>query len=141
MAKYLQSSEDIEINEVGDNLQFEVVKEYFESGSNTNGYYIKYSDGTMIQWGSYDTGHTAFTSSYGNIYYDNSYHTIPFPQTFVGDRPSVSLTPFLQGGMGGANMRNLPSASSVSCYVYSMASYTYSSNVIIYWQAIGRWKE
>lgn len=116
------------------------INSIIESGSNANGNWIKYSDGTLIQWGGYDTGHTIFTTSYGNIYYDNSNHTITFPQSFVGDRPSVSLTPFFQGGMGGANMRGLPSASSVSCYVYSVISYTYSSNVIIYWTAIGKWK-
>lgn len=110
------------------------------SGSNANGNFIKYDNGILIQWGNYDTGHKAFTTSYGNIYYDNTTHQINFPETFVGDRPTVSLTAYLPGGLGGANLRSEPSASSVNCYVYSVSSYTFSSNVKISWLAIGRWK-
>ena len=140
MAKYLQNSADIEINEVGDNLQFEVVKEYFESGSNANGSWIKYNDGTMIQYGKSITGTTAYTTAYGNGYYDNAEHTVTFPIEFYNDNVYVSSIAFVGFGLGGCSMTAL-TKTSFNYYIFSIRSYTFSSSPYITWIAIGRWKE
>lgn len=96
MAKYMQDSTDIQINEVSgtDNINFifksgnsidtkigdltqlnttnksnlvGAINSIVESGSNANGDYIKYSDGTMICTKKI-TGQAKITSTWGNLY-------------------------------------------------------------------------
>ena len=110
-----------------------------ESGSNANGSWIKYNDGTMIQYGKSITGTTAYTTAYGNGYYDNAEHTVTFPIEFYNDNVYVSSIAFVGFGLGGCSMTTL-TKTSFNYYMFSIRSYTFSSSPYITWIAIGRWK-
>jgi hypothetical protein len=149
MAKYLQNSADIEINEVGDNLQFEVVKEYFESGSNTNGYWVKYSDGTMICSATKKTTSIGVVNASGNLYISTVFQPFNnFPQTFTSltscdiflvsqdvTSSPVWITKNNSTGPSTTNAGNCILMSPVS--ISSFTNYGYTLGYI----AIGRWKE
>lgn len=110
-----------------------------ESGSNDNGSYIKFADGTMIQWGTYDTGLTDFTTEFGSVFYNQLNSTINFPLAFV-DIPSIVINQEIGGYLGGNTMGGLPTKTNFRVYLYTTKSATLTRNATIYWQAIGRWK-
>lgn len=117
----------------------EKVAKIEESGSNANGSWVKYADGTMIQYGTYDTGLTDFTTEFGSVFYNQSYSTIKFPLAFV-DVPSIIINQELGGYLGGNTLGGLPTKANFRVYLYTAMSATLTRNAIIYWQAIGRWK-
>ncbi len=104
-----------------------------ESGSNANGSWVKFSDGTMMQWGRKTLQNVEFAQT-GGIYYSQK-QVFSFPQTFI-QNPSISIS-----GMT-PNM----------CWIGNSTSYTEqftftvlhsietTRTVFIEWQAIGRWK-
>ena len=111
MAKYMQDSTDIQINELSgtDNINFSfksgnsidtkigdltqlnttnksnlvgAINSVVESGSNENGDYIKYSDGTMICWKTYNF--TAnFNTAWGSVYESPVQNFGATAQTFI----------------------------------------------------------
>lgn len=109
-----------------------------ESGSNDNGSYIKYADGTMIQR--------------GNVLApaDVGYADLTYPLPFYGAKDDITLTSnhVYVGGTtygGTAQILNITVVQKVdltSGYIYSyltsgsIASYPRNIN----WVAIGRWK-
>ena len=110
-----------------------------ETLTNENGTAVKFSDGTMICEGSYDTGSTKFNTAYGSIYYDGIQHEITYPVAFVGI-PIVTLTAYLQGGIGGASLSDIPDLDKFCCFMYSQISHTFNNTGRIFWKAIGYWK-
>lgn len=70
-------------------------KHITESGSNENGRYIKFDDGTMICWGKSSILTLSFPSSpnWGSLFTTggDSIPSMPFPVPFVGDIPYVRL--------------------------------------------------
>lgn len=67
-----------------------------ESGSNDNGSYIKYADGTMIV---YKTvyGTTDITTVWGNLYVSSDVNLGAFPIPFI-TRPTITVSPQTQTG-------------------------------------------
>ena len=63
--------------------------EIVESGSNTNGNYIKFSDGTMICYGRVNKNSGAWTA-WGSIYDASISNVATFAKSFVST-PSVSI--------------------------------------------------
>ena len=136
MAKYLQNSADVEINETGDNLQFEVVKSYFESGSNVNGSYMKFNDGTLIQRG------------VGQCPANVAYVEVTYPIPFIDTNYTIIANHKYTGGSGygGSTQNNNIVVSQAwhndAGYIYSnlpdLTAATYPRNV--QYIAIGRWK-
>lgn len=61
-----------------------------ESGSNENGEWIKYADGTMICCQKISTGQCSVSSAWGNLYAYSNTNTNNFPQTFI-DIPTLSI--------------------------------------------------
>lgn len=110
-----------------------------ESGSNANGSWVKYADGTMFQYGIYDTGLTDFTTQFGSVFYANVNPTIDFPLDFV-DVPSIVINQELGGYLGGSTLGGLPTKTNFKVYLYIAQSGVLNRNATIYWQAIGRWK-
>ena len=106
---------------------------------NENGTAIKYADGTMIEYGTYDTGLTDFTTEFGSVFYNQSYSTIKFPLAFV-DVPSIVINQELGGYLGGNTLGGLPTKTNFKVYLYTAKSAVLNRNATIYWQAIGRWK-
>ncbi len=104
-----------------------------ESGSNANGRYVRFGDGTQICTGMVAPTSIAITTSYLGLYYGTL--TIPFPK------------PFVQGSyIKGSVTSSTVLASMLSCtptyitwYPALMKSGTYIVNNIC-WSAIGRWK-
>lgn len=110
-------------------------KHIAESGSNNDGYWLKYDDGTMICYGIKE-----FTSKEVNLNIGQLARSelirINFPQIFLG-RPSISrdLHNALQCFFGA----ELISADKFGGYILSPTSKILGYFVIV-WQAIGRWK-
>ena len=122
-----------------------------ESGSNANGSYIKFTDGTMIQWGS-----KSFTGSASGS--TGSYTIVPFPQSFADNKYSTSYSPIYKGSVSqtislyviltGSNTYGSGTVRTQDT-VYRRLSYTndntelaklYETDLLFNWQAIGRWK-
>lgn len=107
-----------------------------ESGSNANGSYIKFSDGTMICTGQWlqspaTSISNAFGSTAGTMYYNDWEWTFP-----------VAFTTLLGLGSGGGGARAggfLMSAESLTAATHRVWSANNSSTYYIYATAIGRW--
>lgn len=112
-------------------------KHITESGSNANGHYIKFDDGTMICYGSISARldiSTAFGSLYRN---DNDTLVINYAKQFISE-PHTSFSS--SGTVTGiiAN-QTAGTTSSQALYVLRPTSLT-NSNVKVNYIAIGRWK-
>ena len=122
------------------------LKKITDSGSNTNGNYIKFQDGTLIQW-----GQSSFPSG---TYNDASYKIVPFPISFYSNTYKMIPTMYYQSTVAnnyclGVNL--IPGiVNTSSCTIYRRLSYlapTDSGQDNLYaieegfdWVAIGRWK-
>ena len=115
----------------------------FESGSNDLGNYIKYSDGTMIQYQRYAT-----TVNIGGIWGSLFFGSIScpdYPQPFVNTEPTVTATVYpttenwCLGNLvySSGQQQNLLSAGTVMCI---RPQATDNLPVVIEIIAIGRWK-
>jgi hypothetical protein len=97
-----------------------------ESGSNANGSYIKYGDGTMMQWGTIASATTL------------TYTTFGYPATFVSSL-GVTKCAAISGSL-------IPSVNTGTVIFwnsdYNQGTYYHTGPAgnILYWQAIGRWK-
>jgi hypothetical protein len=105
-------------------------------GNNSNGEYIKWSDGTMMQWGQGISGTAALVNNdigtYGWSYYQVTV-AITFPTSFI----DTNYTP--TGSTNGTGFQfaegtKTPSANSMVAFNVSSAAMNYR------WIAIGRWK-
>ena len=94
-----------------------------ESGSNANGYYTKFADGTLICYGNKTISNYAMTINYPAIFIDTNYSLVT---QFVRDE---SLGNF-------SNAQGLNTLTTTSCVCYS----AYSETATVLWIAIGRWK-
>lgn len=122
-----------------------------ESGSNDNGSWVKFADGTMIQWGSSsfvgaETGNTG------------SYKRITFPQAFANNKISTKYQLVYKSGIDTRLTMFIILIGSIEYgkgtaftqdTVYRRLSYTYDNTELaeLYaidlpfnWQAIGFWK-
>ena len=107
-----------------------------ETITNANGTAIKYADGTMIEYGTYDTGLTDFTTQFGSVFYANVYSTIDFPLDFI-DIPAITINQELGGYLGGNTLGGgLPTKTNFRVYLYIAQSGVLNRNATIYWQAI-----
>lgn len=122
-----------------------------ESGSNDNGSWVKYDDGTMIQWGS-----ATFTGAEtGNT---GSYTRVLFPQPFANNKISTKYQLVYKSGIDTSltmfiiligNIEYGKGTAFTQDTVYRRLSYTYDNTELakLYaidlsfnWQAIGFWK-
>lgn len=106
-----------------------------QSGSNTNGSYIKYSDGTMICYGSTSLNEVSVSDYYSFCKRTNSL-TITFPMEF-DEVPNVTITN--QGfGIFSYTINNI-TANNFSYYAFTYPSGSNISGSLQY-VAIGKWK-
>ena len=102
-----------------------------ESGSNSNGDFIKFYDGTMICWG---TGSSRTTSvAYGALYRSTTVW-LNFAQTFSTTPSTVIVDAIGQSMMGGTN-----SVQASRCSAYIMSPVNGDSATLRY-LAIGKWR-
>ncbi|WP_242461171.1 phage tail protein [Citrobacter freundii] len=109
-----------------------------ERGSNSNGEYTKFADGTLICWFTRSAESTANNSSGGttNLYFSSEVE-LTFPATFVGTTPTV--TPSASLSSGGTS--SWPSVRGRSLTGTSLALISNAQNAAAYlgYTAIGRW--
>jgi len=102
-----------------------------ESGTNANGMYVKFSDGTLICYGSFQAGLTNTSSGNGVYRYD-----INFPMAFIS-KPTVSV--FENQIASFTRNFNISTGSQVN----SLRFFTTQGPTLPYqhdYMAIGRWK-
>lgn len=109
----------------------------FETGSNANGRYTKYADGTMICTKSSTLGTVAFSAS-GNVFISGSNSLGDFAAPFSA---APVVTHFVRGSSGlvWLTMNAAPTAANAgSVFVMSSGSSS-STGTVIDFTAIGRW--
>ena len=107
------------------------------TGSNANGYYIKYEDGTMICYGSKALGSLAITYPWGAWYTSADIKT-SYPVSFVGQPASVSVNMENTTADIAVWLNGLSSNTSFTGYFSRGQSGTF--NCTMAWMAVGRWK-
>ena len=126
----------------------------YVSGSKANGNYIKYDDGTLIQWGTINKENFLLSSDTSNTvqgikFYRSNAYTLYTPLLFKDVNYSVFTQP-LQGFTSGASRLGTTRTTKVNdgsfeIQMIGVESYTSSGNGYINllgvdWLAIGRWK-
>ena len=106
-----------------------------ESGSNANGEYVRFADGTQSCWGTSPESSLTF-SPYGDIF--QTTYVITFPAQFINNNVSCIASAIIESQAPWANVLNI-ARSSVRLRAFDIAD---RSNLLIvfYWFAIGRWK-
>ena len=174
MAKYMQDSTDIQINEISgtDNINFSfksgnslsqeinnintkigdltqlnttnksnlvgAINSVVESGSNTNGEYIKYSDGTMICTKKVNFVGLQFTTAWGNVYETPPIELGDYAQEFV-DIPLMFITAATSSAVAEGVDNTKTSFGKVTFYRPIRTDYAdYRYN--FYLMAIGKWR-
>lgn len=108
-----------------------------ESGSNSNGNYIKYADGTMECYKSM-TVTTSLETKWGNLYESPKIELGSFPVTFSG-KPTITVTKTTGRGCF-IQLIEGTTTSSIG-YIYLGSADTFSSKSIGFdIRAIGKWK-
>lgn len=112
---------------------------YYESGSNSNGNYIKFSDGTMLCWNYEERTDVGITSAYGSAFITN--YQITYPVAFVST-PVLNCTMFKWGtsaSWGDTTDNNTPLTKG-TLRGYDFYSRPVGTITRIGWFAIGKWK-
>ena len=122
---------------IDDHVAESTSKHIKESGSNTNGRYIKFDDGTMICTYNATVTDQAITDAWGSMFIGS--RTWTYPASFIS-APSVNASIFRWGS--GASFGSCWSNSVVSANVrvYDIASRATGTSTILGFMAIGRWK-
>lgn len=108
-----------------------------ESGSNSNGNWIKYSDGTMICWGYYEKENIAINRTFGSLYECQSFNLGDFSQNFT-EIPRVTITKL---GSVCAWIESLDNVTRSSLGTANWVRPTAGTYTLAYsYTAIGRWK-
>lgn len=104
-----------------------------ERGSNANGEYIRFADGTQICWLRESALPVAITAASGALYRDTTIAAWTFPAAFsVTPIPYFSVTSsFIWGVTGGASTTVMTRT--------AMATATFSGSTVGYNLAVGRW--
>lgn len=105
-----------------------------DSGSNENGNYVKFSDGTQICWNR--VSFQATFTSWGNLYSYDYKTKIPFPADFI-ERPRVSVTnSATSAAMIAVTTADTTGTTQITLVRPNVSNGTYYVDYI----AVGRWK-
>jgi photosystem II stability/assembly factor-like uncharacterized protein len=107
-----------------------------ESGSNSNGSWIKFADGTMECWGL--TGQIMTTTGWGGGLYYSAYVYFNLPATFIED-PLIVGNCVNDSGNYHLSV-DFPEVHPSSFVVLMFSPYLGGSTCAVSWHAIGRWK-
>lgn len=110
-----------------------------ESGSNANGNYVKYADGTMICYLNIEVTDQALNNAYGANLYQGS-RTWTYPVQFIDDNVSVSCGQFQWGTS--ASWGTVVAADKTSAQLRGIDAFSRATGTAtkIQAMAIGRWK-
>lgn len=116
------------------NNNFTECNNIIESGSNANGNYIKYSDGTMICYGK-SLVNAEINTTAGALYRGGSLQQL-FPAEFLQDQVIVTLSPLAP--------INFAYISGVYTHAFDFFPMAYEARTAgdkyVHYMAIGRWK-
>lgn len=107
-----------------------------ESGSNANGAYMKFGDGTMICHGT-KTLNTAIATAWGSLFINDSDIMTFYPAMFIGIPSVTSLVKSI--GDHAFTMNSNISDDRFVCRIARGVTLT-NTNFGLCWHAIGRWK-
>lgn len=128
------------LNQLQTNVE-NAINGVIESGSNANGSYVKYNDGTLIQYNSTTVNDQAINNQYGNTALYTGTRTVTFPIPFLNTNYSAFCGEFKWGT--GASW-GIISSRSTNNWMTIMALDFYSrdtgTNTEVSWIAIGKWK-
>ncbi|MCI6191183.1 MAG: hypothetical protein MR691_14860 [Clostridium sp.] len=114
------------------------IKDYvIECGSNANGFYEKYANGTLKQWGKVTVTNELKTAHGSTGWYRTaSEQFITHPIPFVGETPVVNLMAQAALNFAYISTNNLDKSGFYPLTSYSAAGATR----YVHWTAIGKWK-
>lgn len=109
-----------------------------ESGTNNDGYYTKFFDGTLIQAGS---ARVTTNALFGTNYYATVETAVTFPIPFHGLPFSIQATTAATISVGATYVSNRSGANPVSSKGFGVNVWmTDNIAYTVYWTAYGRWK-
>lgn len=112
---------------------------FMEYDSNSNGRYVKFSDGTMICWKNIIYS-TAINSAYGNIYRSDPYAASNWPAEFI-DTPSYVMLSDHPSYHSWVTVQGTPSETEAPSFMLLRATAIAGAlNYNVRFVAIGRWK-
>lgn len=109
-----------------------------ESGTNSNGRYVKFEDGTMIEWMSIVVTDQAISDAYGVLF--QGIRTWTFPVAFY-TVPAVTCSQFKWGTSASWGAVNTATTVASSLRGFDVLSRATGTTTSISAMAIGRWKE
>ena len=107
-----------------------------EKGTNANGTYVKFADGTMVCYGRVTLNSLNMQSAWGSLFISAKLPTI-FPATFFA-APVVSVTMENLTGDGAIWMNESSDVGSFNGRFVRGAALTFTGTMG--WMAVGRWK-
>lgn len=125
------------------------LEEIIEEGENSKGKYIKFKNGTLIQWGTYSESNVEFKNSSGPFYRCNLRQFSDFPVKFSGTNNDMSVFVEIQnistpemaflGKYGGVNSSSAPSLTNPGKFTI-MKEFNSNADIRVGYLAIGKWK-
>ena len=109
-----------------------------ESGSNANGDWVRYADGTQICWMKLEVTDQALNTALGGLF--TGIRVVTYPVIFIGGAPVVTCTRFQWSTGGGWGTVNNATTSSCTLRGYEVTSRASGTITYIQATAIGRWK-
>lgn len=112
-----------------------------ESGSNDNGKWIKFTDGTIIQWGQYtiQSSEITWTALTTGIYYSNSFsHKLPVKML---ENSSANTVSSRSANFDWATRNSTANDDTATWLSFNLVTATVTErNISINWFVAGRWK-
>ena len=132
--------DSLEGNETNKAPSVHAVNGIIESGSNENGNYIKYADGTMVQYGT-KTSDVSLHAPYGSLYRSSPQSGLNnFPVPFINNNINIDVNCL------GLYFSTIFTNNDNPIYNYKLPAIifygntTETANITFMWRAIGRWK-
>ncbi|WP_323945522.1 tail fiber protein [Aeromonas caviae] len=109
-----------------------------ERGTFTGGEYVKYSDGTMMQWGRLSISNKAVTSAAGVLFQSAAIDTVTYGPAFVGNPSPSALFLYSSGGARPWPVLTSSTATYASFVLQCGMSVSAMAGDYV-WQVMGRW--
>ncbi|MDU7582335.1 tail fiber protein [Aeromonas sp.] len=109
-----------------------------ERGTFTGGEYVKYADGTMMQWGRLSISNKAVTSAAGVLFQSAAIDTVTYGPAFVGNPSPSALFLYSSGGARPWPVLTSSTATYASFVLQCGMSVSAMAGDYV-WQVIGRW--
>ena len=116
-----------------DSLEAALTPEY---GSNSNGQYVKFADGTMICWRRHTVTDQAISSAYGAMYTGTRGYSFPVAFTAV---PTVTVGEAKYGSSASWGWVDVATASTFTARFMDGFTRATGTSMTISWVAVGRW--